>query len=79
MREKIKTVLKKTFDLDEIDEDISQQTCEEWDSMHHLQLIIELETEFEVSFEPEDIADMKSLDKIEKKLIDLLRYTKDCI
>jgi acyl carrier protein len=72
MRERIKEVMKNIFDLDEISEDISQQACEEWDSMHHLQLIIELETEFNVSFEPEDIADMKSLDKIENKMKDLL-------
>jgi acyl carrier protein len=35
-------------------------------------LIIELESEFDVSFEPEDIAEMKSLDDIEKKLKGLL-------
>jgi acyl carrier protein len=72
MREKIKEVLKKTFDFDEINENISPQTCEEWDSMHHLQLVVELESEFEVLFKPEDIMDMKSLDKIEEKLKALL-------
>ena len=39
-----------------------------WDSLNHLNLIVELEDEFNVSFEPEDIAEMKSLDIIETKL-----------
>ncbi|MDR1503991.1 MAG: acyl carrier protein [Prevotella sp.] len=71
MRERIKDILKETFDLDEVPEDITQETCADWDSLRHLHLIIGLETEFNVSFEPEDIADMKSLDKIENKIKDL--------
>ena len=30
---------------------------EEWDSMKHIELIFELESEFEVQFSPQDIAD----------------------
>jgi acyl carrier protein len=72
MRDQIKKVLKRTFNLEEVMEDISQKTCETWDSLHHLSLIIELEMEFNVSFEPEDIAEMKSLDDIERKLNKLI-------
>jgi acyl carrier protein len=68
MRERIKEALKVTFDLDEIPDDISQKNCDVWDSMRHLQLVIELETEFDVSFEPEDISEMISIDAIEKKI-----------
>jgi acyl carrier protein len=73
MRERIKQVFKDTLDLNDVSDDISQKNCAKWDSMHHLQLVIALETEFDISFEPEDIGSMKSLDEIEdkvKKLID---------
>jgi acyl carrier protein len=71
MRERIKEILRNVLELDEAPEDITQETCENWDSLRHLQLIIELETEFNVSFEVEDIADMKSLNVIENKINDL--------
>jgi acyl carrier protein len=72
MRERIKKVMKETFELNDIPDDISQKTCVEWDSMHHLQMIIGLETEFGISFEPEDISEMKSIDEIEKKIKNLI-------
>jgi len=68
MRERIKQVIKDTFNVDDVPDDISQKNCAEWDSMHHLQLVVALETEFDISFEPEDIGSMKSLDEIEMKI-----------
>ena len=68
MRERIKQIMKDVFVLSNIPDDISQKNCSEWDSMHHLQLVVGLETEFDVSFEPEDIAEMVSLDEVEKKI-----------
>ena len=64
MEERILNVLKQAFALDRVDTSISQQTCPEWDSMNHLRLVIELESEFDVSFEPEEIAALKSFDAI---------------
>ncbi|MDR2942402.1 MAG: acyl carrier protein [Treponema sp.] len=72
MRERIKHVIKGILNLDSIPDDISQKNCAEWDSMHHLQLVVALETEFDISFEPEDIASMKSLDEIEERVKSLL-------
>jgi acyl carrier protein len=72
MRERIKQVIKNTFDLDDIPDDISSKICVEWDSMHHLQLVVGLETEFGVSFDPEDIFSMQTLDEIESKIKSLI-------
>jgi acyl carrier protein len=72
MRERIKQVIKDTFNLDYVPDHISQENCIEWDSMHHLQLVLGLETEFDISLEPEDIALMKSLDDIEEKIKSLV-------
>lgn len=49
---------------DSIDKSCSQDSCENWDSLRHLNLMLELEEEFNIEFEPEEIAEMKSFDKI---------------
>ena len=68
MKNRIKEVMKRVFQLNEIPDNISQSNCAKWDSMTHLNLIVELEEEFSISLEPEDIAEMKNLDIIEKIL-----------
>ena len=70
MRNKIKERMAHVFQLENIADDISQSNCKIWDSMNHLNLIVDLENEFNVSLEPEDIADMKNLDLIEKIIIE---------
>ncbi|MCI6143507.1 MAG: acyl carrier protein, partial [Bacteroidales bacterium] len=57
-------VLKETFELESVDNNCSQSTCEEWDSMGQLNLVAELEDAFDVSLEPEEIGTMKSFDDI---------------
>jgi acyl carrier protein len=73
MRKRIKQVIKETLNLKNVPDNISQKKYTEWDSMHHLQLVVALETEFDISFEPEDIGSMKSLDEIEEKVKFLLK------
>jgi acyl carrier protein len=68
MKEKIQEIMALVFELDNVSNDISQKNCEKWDSMQHLNLVVELEETFDVSFEPEEIAEMKSLADIEKIL-----------
>lgn len=57
-------VLKNTFELESVDASCSQKTCEKWDSMGQLNLVVELETEFDVPLEPEEIGEMKCFDDI---------------
>ena len=64
MEEKILEILKNVFELDAVDKTCSQQTCEKWDSMGQLNLVVELESEFDISLEPEEIGEMTSYDKI---------------
>jgi acyl carrier protein len=65
MRERIRNVVSEVLKIT-IDDNTSQDSCAAWDSLRHLNLIIELELEFDISFEPEEIACMKSIDAIEK-------------
>ena len=64
MEEKVLEILKNLFELENVDNTCSQATCEKWDSMMHLNLIVELEAEFGVSFEPEEIGEMQSYQDI---------------
>ena len=64
MEEKVLEILKDLFVLDTVDNTCSQATCEQWDSMGQLNLVVELESEFDVTLEPEEIGDMKSYDDI---------------
>lgn len=64
MEEKVLQILATLFELEEVDPTISQKTCPKWDSMGQLNLVVELESAFDVSLEPEEIAEMQSFDDI---------------
>ena len=64
MEEKVLEILKDLFELDTVDVTCSQTTCEKWDSMGQLNLVVELESEFDVTLEPEEIGEMKSFNDI---------------
>ena len=60
MEEKVMEILKDLFELETVDENCSQETCEKWDSLGQLNLVVKLESEFGVSIEPEEIGEMRS-------------------
>lgn len=68
MEEKIVEIMKQVFRTDGISTSSDQNNCEAWDSLHHLNLIMELENEFDVEFEPEEIAEMKSFSTVKNTI-----------
>lgn len=64
MEEKILAIMKEVFGIDDLDKTCSQKTCEKWDSMAQLNLVLELEDEFDISLEPEEIGEMTSFDTV---------------
>lgn len=64
MEEKLLEILRRVFNTQQVTISIDQSNCDKWDSLHHLSLIAELEEEFNVEFEPEEIAEMMSFEKI---------------
>lgn len=66
MKEKIIAIMANVFEMNTSDFplEINQETIENWDSLRHLNLIVELEEAFDKSFEPEEISEMISMDKI---------------
>ena len=61
-------ILQQVLGVEGLDATCSQSACEAWDSLHHLNLVVELEDAFDVTFEPEEIAVMKSVTDIKKLL-----------
>ncbi len=73
IEERIKDVMSAVFevDADSINEDSSQDTIENWDSIKHLDLIVSLEDEFGVSIPLEEVQNMRNV-KIIKLTIEEL-------
>lgn len=68
MEEKILAILRRVLEDNNLDKTCSQTTCELWDSLRNLTICFELEGEFGVVFEPEEMAEMKSYDDIVRLL-----------
>lgn len=66
MDEKILEIMTRVFQTEGLGTDCSQLNCDKWDSLHHLNLIVELEDEFDMEFEPEEIAEMKTFSKVKE-------------
>ena len=64
MEEKILCVLKNVLGLESATKALSQQNCDKWDSLRHLNLIVELESEFGVAFDQEEISGPNCCDDI---------------
>ncbi|MDR0560042.1 MAG: acyl carrier protein [Prevotellaceae bacterium] len=73
IKEKIIAVFQRVFETVEIEETVSQQNFPKWDSLNHLNLVVELEDEFDVSFEPEEIVELKNLQIIKDVIINKLQ------
>lgn len=65
MRDRITKIMADVFEC-EIPENPSQDSINKWDSLRHLNFIIALELEFDIEFEPDEIAKMKDIDTITK-------------
>lgn len=66
MEERLLSILRNVFDDATIDTTCSQKTCKAWDSMNHLNLVVELEMEFGISLDPEEIGRMISYQDVKE-------------
>lgn len=60
MEEKVKQVLANIFavDISAITDDSAPGKIKTWDSLRHMKMVLALEDEFGIEFEPDDIAQM---------------------
>ena len=70
--EKVEKILCRVFGLkeDEINDDITMESIERWDSLTHMDLITSLESELDIQFDMDEImsmTDVKTIKEILKK------------
>lgn len=72
---KIKEIMSAVFEipLESISDDSSYDNIENWDSLRHLNLILALEEEFEVSIPDEEVGNLVNYKLIELIINDLLK------
>ena len=61
---RLAAVFDRVFGLDRIDETVSVLSYEPWDSMAHITLMLELESEFAVQFSTDEAIEMTSVPEI---------------
>ena len=62
----IKEIMSKVLEIDisTISNTASQKDISKWDSLQHLNLIVEIEDKYDISIDPEDISVMITIEKI---------------
>lgn len=68
--EKLLEILSKVLllDKDKITDDLRRKDFEPWDSMNHLVIVTEIENEFEIFFEDEEVVELWTVGDIKKVL-----------
>ncbi len=61
-------LIKKTFEIDDVVDDLSPDSVELWDSITHMDLCAKLEESFDISLDVEDIAEMESIGQMKEIL-----------
>lgn len=70
IEEKLKEIVAKVLLIDKakINDEMSREDMEEWDSMAHLMLVSEVESAFEVMMSDDDIVEIQTFGDIKKVL-----------
>lgn len=72
--DKLQTIFRDFFENSEVElnEEFKQEQLEDWDSVAHIQIVLEIENEFDVIFEVEDIPKLVQIgiiiDKIQEQV-----------
>jgi acyl carrier protein len=61
-------VMKNILDIDAVSPTDGMKTIKSWDSLRHLNLILALEEHFGVTFEPEEIPELTSVEKLSEAI-----------
>ncbi len=70
MKEKLLSILSSFF-AKPVDKNISMDNEDIWDSMKHIELVMILEEEFDISINPMDIPNIRDFNSILKKIEEL--------
>lgn len=72
--QKIKDIMSTVLEVpvDQINEDSSTDTLDNWDSLHHLNLVLALEEEFNISIPDEEVGNIVNFKKLSSIINGLL-------
>ena len=75
IKEKLTEIISNQFEISkkEITNELKMGDIEKWDSLGHINLMVQIEMDFEIMFEPEDLAVLISFDLIFNKLSKLVK------
>lgn len=73
MEEQIIKIMEDVLDEQGINLESTQDSLENWNSLRQLNLVSELEDAFDVEFDPEEIAEMKSV----KSIVDFVKMKQE--
>ena len=62
------SILQETFEIEEINDDMTPDDIEQWDSITHMDLCSKFEDSFDISLDVEDIAEMETIGQIKEIL-----------
>lgn len=73
MEEQIIKIMEDVLGEQDINLESTQESLENWNSLRQLNLVSELEDAFEIEFDPEEIAEMKSV----KAIVDFVKIKQE--
>jgi acyl carrier protein len=75
MNDRIAKVMARAFEVLEADikENTTQDTIENWDSLHHVKMIVYLEREFDIAIPDEEVGNMTCYNLIERVVHECLK------
>jgi acyl carrier protein len=68
---RIEKIFKKVFDISDLD-DFNRQDYPEWDSLKHIELILELEDEFSIELNNSQSTDIEDFNSCVKAILEIL-------
>ena len=70
MHEKLRRIVADTLGINaaEIRDETAMENTPTWDSIAHLNLVMSIEQEFGIQLTPEEMLELSSIEKIERKL-----------
>ncbi len=68
IEERLQRIFEEAFGVDRIDDSMSAETVEDWDSLAHVGLMVAFEQEFGVSITPADAVNLPDVKSIKEFL-----------
>lgn len=66
--QRLTDVFKAVFGIEQISDSDSPETIAKWDSVQHIHLIMSLEAEFDIQFDPSEIGELVSVRAIRERI-----------